>query len=468
MAEGQPDPGRPVVLGLGSASSTSRTATGFAPILEKAAADRAAAPGSDDRKHRRLLRRAAWTRRRSRRRRRAARSPSSTPSTASRPRPTSRPRSRRLQRLGADAVFGFTSEQDRKTSTEVIAYAAQGGLGHARPRLLHEDRRRVESAARQVRRAPVAQCSGCSATSPAAAEADAKTVMAIETRLAEASMTNVERRDTDKTYNRRDPAGSAKLTPNFSWPAYFRAGRRRAGRGQRRAAGLLRGGEPRAPGDAAAAVEDVPALARHQLRGAATLEGVRRRATSPSTGRPSPERPENEPRWKRCVTATTNAVGMALGKAYVRDYFPPPAKARADEMVRNLVAALRDDLQTLPWMGEATRRGGRREALRVQPQDRLPARVARLCRTRRSTADRTCSNAQRADAFEFHRQLAKVGTPRRPRGLGDESSRRERLLRSAAERDRVSGGNPPAAVLRRVATTTPSTTARSARSSATR
>ena len=65
--------------------------------------------------------------------------------------------------------------------------------------------------------------------------------------------------------------------------------------------------------------------------------------------------PENEPRWKRCVSAADEGLGFALGKVYVKEYFPPEAKARADAMVGNLIAALREDLKTLPWMGEATR-----------------------------------------------------------------------------------------------------------------
>ena len=88
--------------------------------------------------------------------------------------------------------------------------------------------------------------------------------------------------------------------------------------------------------------------------------------------------PENEPRWKRCVSATSNAVGMSLGKAWVRDYFPPQAKARADEMVRNLVAALRDDLQTLPWMGEATRRAATEKLAAFNPKIGYPTPVAGL------------------------------------------------------------------------------------------
>ena len=56
------------------------------------------------------------------------------------------------------------------------------------------------------------------------------------------------------------------------------------------------------------------------------------------------------------MQATDRALGEALGQVYVQKYFPPAAKARALEMVHNLIAALRDDLQTLPWMGPETRK----------------------------------------------------------------------------------------------------------------
>ena len=104
-----------------------------------------------------------------------------------------------------------------------------------------------------------------------------------------------------------------------------------------------------------AAVEDVPALDTCQRGGAEPLEGLRRRRLRLLRQDARRARPRTRPRWKRCVVATDAALGQALGKSYVRDYFPPEAKAAADAMVRNLIAALRDDLATLPWMGEATR-----------------------------------------------------------------------------------------------------------------
>src|SRR5207244_13023821 len=65
---------------------------------------------------------------------------------------------------------------------------------------------------------------------------------------------------------------------------------------------------------------------------------------------------EDLPRWKRCVANTDRVLGEALGEVYVQKAFPPAAKARALEMVRNLEAALKSDIGTLSWMSDATRK----------------------------------------------------------------------------------------------------------------
>jgi len=64
---------------------------------------------------------------------------------------------------------------------------------------------------------------------------------------------------------------------------------------------------------------------------------------------------EMKPRWKRCVESTDQLLGEALGQKYVEKYFPPEAKARMQEMVRNLLAAMRDDILSRPWMSDDTK-----------------------------------------------------------------------------------------------------------------
>ena len=65
---------------------------------------------------------------------------------------------------------------------------------------------------------------------------------------------------------------------------------------------------------------------------------------------------EMKPRWKRCVESADSNLGEALGKKYVEKYFPPEAKARMNEMVKNLLAAMGDTIQGLPWMGPETKK----------------------------------------------------------------------------------------------------------------
>jgi putative endopeptidase len=116
------------------------------------------------------------------------------------------------------------------------------------------------------------------------------------------------------------------------------------------------------------------------------------------------------PRWKRCVSATDRQLGEALGQIYVQKYFPPEAKARALELVNNLTEALHDDLETLPWMGPATRKQALVKACGVHAQDRLSGQVARLFGLYGGPrAVRAQSNAR--PQFEFKRDLNKIGKP---------------------------------------------------------
>ena len=128
----------------------------------------------------------------------------------------------RLQAQGVNAGFRFASEQDRRKSTEVIAYAGQGGLGLPdRDYYLKDDE--DSKTIREKYLAHVQRMFGLMGEDEKRAAADAKTVMDLEKRLAEASMTRVERRDPEATYNRKTSEDLAKLTPNFSWTAYFQA-----------------------------------------------------------------------------------------------------------------------------------------------------------------------------------------------------------------------------------------------------
>jgi predicted metalloendopeptidase len=119
---------------------------------------------------------------------------------------------------------------------------------------------------------------------------------------------------------------------------------------------------------------------------------------------------EQLPRWKRCVAATDAALGEALGEVYVKKAFPPEAKQRALDMVQNLIAALRGDIGTLNWMGDATRRQA------IAKLETLIRKIGYPDKWRDYSAlkiDRSSylENDIRAGGFEVQRDLAKVGRP---------------------------------------------------------
>jgi putative endopeptidase len=116
------------------------------------------------------------------------------------------------------------------------------------------------------------------------------------------------------------------------------------------------------------------------------------------------------PRWKRCVQSTDRNLGEALGQVYVAKYFPPAARARAKEMVNNLIAALRGDIPTLAWMGPDTKKEalGKLEAFNVKIGYTDKWRdYSKLAIERGSYA----ANVRRSIEFEYTRQLDKIGKP---------------------------------------------------------
>ena len=315
----------------------------------------------------------------------------------------------KLQVSGVNAVFRFGSDQDRKNASEVIAGAYQGGLG-----LPDRDYYlKTDDASKKIRDQYVEHVTKMFALlgdDPAAAAENAKAVMGLETRLAEASMTRVERRDPDKTYHRKNLPEMAQMTPNFSWTAFLK--------------------EIDAPPVVAINVgqPDFFAAVNRELT-ATPLSAWKQylrwhlvHAAAPSLSKRFVDEnfafyektlegtPENEARWKRCVSATDGALGFALGKAYVRDYFPPESKARADAMVKNLIAALRADLATLPWMGEETRKAALAKLNAFDPKIGYPDQWRDYSAL---TIDRGpyVLNVERADDFEYHRDLRKIGKP---------------------------------------------------------
>lgn len=187
------------------------------------------------------------------------------------------------------------------------------------------------------------------------AAAGAKTVMDMETKFAEASLDNVTLRDPSATDHNSTFAQLQTMAPHFDWASYFKHK------------------------DLAQDVDmnvDQPKYMQEfdrQLQQTSLadwkvyLKWQLLTSTAESLSAPIVEedygffgkylrgQAEMKPRWKRCVESTDQFLGEALGKKYTEKYFPPEAKARAQEMVRNILLAMRDDILSRPWMSDETK-----------------------------------------------------------------------------------------------------------------
>lgn len=315
----------------------------------------------------------------------------------------------RLQALGVRAVFRFGSTQDAKNSTHVIGGADQGGLG-----LPDRDYyTRTDDKSRQLRdkyAEHITKMFALLGDDHAQAAADAKAILDMETKLAEASLTRVERRDPEKTYHKMNRGQLRKLTPNFSWESYFREI-----------------GYPGIDAVDVSAPKFFETISQElKAEPIATWKTYLRwhllDTNAPFLSQPFVDEDFNFkgrilqgtpvllPRWRRCVAAADRQLGEALGQFYVQQYFPPEAKAHALELVDRMMAALRLDLQNLPWMGPATRQQALAKLNAIAKKIGYPDKwrdYSAYQVDRGSYAE----NQLRGSQFEFRRDLNKIGKP---------------------------------------------------------
>ena len=315
----------------------------------------------------------------------------------------------RLQSVGVRALFNFGSTQDMKDSTRVIGGAEQGGLG-----LPDRDYyTKADDKSKQVReqyRDHVIKMFALVGDDAAKAAADANTILDLEAKLAEASLTNVERRDPDKTYHKMSRTELRALTPNWSWDTYFQ----QIGYTNIDTVDVS---APKFFETMSRELKEVPIsdwkiyLRWHLLNSAAPwLSQPFVDEDFNFKGRVLQGTKELLPRWKRCVSAADHQLGEALGQIYVDKYFPPRAKARAQEMVGRLIDALHDDLQTLSWMGPATRQQALAKLSTFNRKIGYPDKWRDYSAYR---VDRTsyAGNQMRGAEFAFKRDLNKIGKP---------------------------------------------------------
>jgi putative endopeptidase len=313
-----------------------------------------------------------------------------------------------LHAIGVGAAFGFGSEIDFKDASHMIAGVSQGGLGlPERDYYFRDDQRTKDIRAEYERH--VARTLGLFGEAPRQAELDAKAVMRLETELAGASMTNVQLRDPQKVYHRLDIDGLKKLAPDVSWDGYLAT----IGFPDITAINVA---QPEFVKKFGAMAKDVPfsdwrAYLRYHLAATASLwlsqkfvdEWFRFRQVL--TGAKV-----LQPRWKRCVRFADQMMGEALAQPFVREYLGDDGKRAAEQMVAGIEASMKGDLDSLSWMDNATRTKAEDKLAKIVNKIGYPAHWRSYDGL--VVDDRSLShNAERANTFEFRRQLAKVGKP---------------------------------------------------------
>ncbi len=315
----------------------------------------------------------------------------------------------RMHNYGLRGVFGFGAAQDFKKSTDVIAQTVQGGIGLPdRDYYTKDDDRSKTIRGEYVKH--VAKMFELTGDASATAADEAKTVFDIEKKLAEVSKTRIERRDPAGNYHKLPVAELRELTPHFDWARYLKA--RAIPNVQ-----VVNVGQPDFFKALDKMLADAPLadwkvyLRWHVLNStAAFLSAPFVQEDFNFNGRVLSGTKELQPRWKRCVEGTDGVLGEAVGEFYVKKTFTPQAKARAQQMVMNLIAALRDDLTTLSWMSDVTRQraSAKLEAFtrKIGYPDKWRNYEA-LAISRGAYLD----NVRRGAEFELRRNLSKIGQP---------------------------------------------------------
>ncbi len=313
-----------------------------------------------------------------------------------------------LQAIGVEAPLQIGEMQDFKDSTQVIAVANQSGLG-----LPNRDYYlKGEPNFTAVRGAYVSHMTrmfSLLGDEPAAAAREAKAVIALETALAAASMSDVEQRDPTAIYHPVTLEGAQALTPHLSWRGLL------AGLGHPEIASLNVGMPQFFRAFDRQLTHTSLADWRTYLRWRLIDTYARYlskpfvdedfRMTAALTGAQ-----QLQARWLRVLRAEDEALGFAIGQLYVAEKFPPAAKEAAAAMVSRIRDALREDLATLAWMTPATRSAAQ------QKLDLMEMRVGYPDRWRDYSGleiDRGpyVLNVLRANEFEVKRQLSKIGKP---------------------------------------------------------
>ncbi|WP_171957224.1 M13-type metalloendopeptidase [Stenotrophomonas maltophilia] len=309
---------------------------------------------------------------------------------------------------GDNVLFGFGAEADFKNSTMNMAYASQGGLGLPDTTYYTDAKNADKLKAYQAHVAKVLELSGAAA---ADAAKQAEDVVKFETRLAKASKSRVElSRNVELYYNPVTLADADKLTPNFSWTEFFKSQGVAAPEKFSLAMPAFHEEVSKALGDTDPSVWRAY-LRFHTVDSASPyLADAFVQENYEFYGKTLNGQKEQKPRWKRVLGTIENDAGEAFGQLYVKVAFSPEAKAKMEELVKNLAAALKDRIQGLSWMSEETKAKAIAKWETFTPKIGYPDKW-RDWSGLQTQRDSFLGNVRAANEFNYKFNLSKIGKP---------------------------------------------------------
>lgn len=310
---------------------------------------------------------------------------------------------------GGTTMFGSSSIQDPDNSEQQIAGINQGGLGLPdRDYYTKDDAKSKETREHYLQH--VQKVFELLGDSPEKAQVEAQDIMRMETALAEASLTRVERRDPYKRKNKMKVADLQVLAPNFDWITFFKAANTppfeilnvtappffKALNSELEKESLdnwksylrFHVANAYSPYLSQPFVDENFAFYRQYLRGAK----------------------EQQSRWKRCVQYVDDDLSEALGQAYVRKVFSPELKASTLDMVRRIEAAMGQRIQQLDWMSPETKQQAILKLQGMRNKIGYPDKW-RDYSSVKITATDFVGNVRNATLFESRRRINKIGQP---------------------------------------------------------
>ncbi len=314
-----------------------------------------------------------------------------------------------LQLINVNAFFGFGEQQDFKDATKQIAFVDQGGLG-----LPEKDYYlRTDAKSEEIRKQYVQYMTNMfklMGEPEAQAQKDAQAIMKLEIELAKVSMGVVDRREPEKTYHivpvqafstavpvlqfssfLKEVGAPPVTTINDASPDFFKG-----------LSGII-------------AATDLDTIKTYlKLR---VLESEPRYLPKAFDQeyfdfyrRKLEGTPEEQVRWKRCVSATDRAMGELLGQLYVKQYFLPDQREKTQQMVKDIEGSMNTDLDTLAWMSPATRAKAKEKLQMVANKIGYPNKWRDYSKLEIVSGD-AMGNSLRSQEFEADYQLAKIGKP---------------------------------------------------------